>query len=291
MPLTYRPMREEDLPAVHDANLRAFEDLDRRQGDRVPAAAGARGSRYGALAPAAGHGPRRRLGGRARRSDRRRRARLSCARGCGASRCCSSTRPRRARAPGASCWHAPGRYGDGARGHVILSSTDPRAMRAYARLGLDMHPCVMASRHARGRHGAGRGARRRPGRPPAHGGGRPRGPRRGARRRHRDDARGGRTPARAARAGLRVLRRRRPRADVRGLRRGRRRASCCVPALARDRRGRRAGLRRVARRPGSSGRSRLPGGRSRAATPTRAACSPAATSGRSRPYLPSGAYL
>src|SRR6185503_6059562 len=35
-------------------------------------------------------------------------------------------------------------YGNGARGHVILSSTDPRAMRAYARLGLDAHPCLAA---------------------------------------------------------------------------------------------------------------------------------------------------
>ena len=35
-------------------------------------------------------------------------------------------------------------YGDGARGWVILSSVDPWAMRAYARLGLAMHPSVSA---------------------------------------------------------------------------------------------------------------------------------------------------
>jgi acyl-coenzyme A thioesterase PaaI-like protein len=35
-------------------------------------------------------------------------------------------------------------HGNGARGRVILSSTDPRAMRAYSRLGLDAHPCLAA---------------------------------------------------------------------------------------------------------------------------------------------------
>jgi len=35
-------------------------------------------------------------------------------------------------------------YGDDARGWMILSSVDPRAMRAYARLGLAMHPSVAA---------------------------------------------------------------------------------------------------------------------------------------------------
>ncbi len=36
-------------------------------------------------------------------------------------------------------------YGDGARGRLILSSTDPKAMRRYARAGLDLHPCVAAA--------------------------------------------------------------------------------------------------------------------------------------------------
>ncbi|MGH9000163.1 MAG: GNAT family N-acetyltransferase [Acidimicrobiia bacterium] len=35
-------------------------------------------------------------------------------------------------------------YGDGARGAVILSSPDRRALRAYARLGLALHPTVTA---------------------------------------------------------------------------------------------------------------------------------------------------
>jgi GNAT superfamily N-acetyltransferase len=36
------------------------------------------------------------------------------------------------------------RYGDGARGAVILASPDHRALRAYARLGLTLHPTVTA---------------------------------------------------------------------------------------------------------------------------------------------------
>ncbi len=36
-------------------------------------------------------------------------------------------------------------YGDGARGRIILSSQDPRALRAYARLGLAPHPCLRAT--------------------------------------------------------------------------------------------------------------------------------------------------
>lgn len=37
------------------------------------------------------------------------------------------------------------RYGDGARGGIIASSSDARALRAYARAGFTMHPAVQAS--------------------------------------------------------------------------------------------------------------------------------------------------
>jgi GNAT superfamily N-acetyltransferase len=37
-------------------------------------------------------------------------------------------------------------YAHDAKGRIILASPDPRAIRAYARLGLDLHPCF----HARG---------------------------------------------------------------------------------------------------------------------------------------------
>jgi GNAT superfamily N-acetyltransferase len=35
-------------------------------------------------------------------------------------------------------------YGNGARGRIVLASSDARALRAYARLGLDLHPAVSA---------------------------------------------------------------------------------------------------------------------------------------------------
>ena len=35
-------------------------------------------------------------------------------------------------------------YGDGARGWIVLASRDPRALRSYARLGLDLHPALAA---------------------------------------------------------------------------------------------------------------------------------------------------
>src|SRR6478752_124046 len=35
-------------------------------------------------------------------------------------------------------------YGNGAKAHLIASSTDTRALRAYSRLGLDAHPCFRA---------------------------------------------------------------------------------------------------------------------------------------------------
>ncbi|MDA0183534.1 GNAT family N-acetyltransferase [Solirubrobacter phytolaccae] len=35
-------------------------------------------------------------------------------------------------------------YAEGARGRIIMASPDPRALRAYSRLGLDLHPYVAA---------------------------------------------------------------------------------------------------------------------------------------------------
>jgi N-acetylglutamate synthase-like GNAT family acetyltransferase len=53
-------------------------------------------------------------------------------------------------------------YGADARGWVILSSRDPRAVRAYARLGLGLHPSLSAVGVPRGTNGA---AALRPGGP------------------------------------------------------------------------------------------------------------------------------
>jgi GNAT superfamily N-acetyltransferase len=35
-------------------------------------------------------------------------------------------------------------YGEGVRGRIILASSDTRALRSYARLGLDLHPAITA---------------------------------------------------------------------------------------------------------------------------------------------------
>src|SRR6478735_4109055 len=99
MPVSYRPMREEDLRPAFDLQVRSFVDLDRRRGVED---AGPLPDPEIALVrfrplletdpPARGEGAGRGLLSRA--------------------------------------WA----YGNGARGHVILSSSDPRAIRAYALL-------------------------------------------------------------------------------------------------------------------------------------------------------------
>ena len=143
MSVTYRPMREADLRPAFDLQLRAFVDLDRRRGSEDvgplpdPEIALVRfrrlfeadpggawvAERDGALAGVALALMREGLWG------------LSLlvvdppAQGDGAGRELL-----------ARAWA----YGAGARGHVILSSSDPRAIRAYARLGLELHPAVAA---------------------------------------------------------------------------------------------------------------------------------------------------
>ena len=74
-----------------------------------------------------------------------------------------------------SCSRAAGTYGAGARGHLILSSTNPQAMGIYAHTGLPIRPCVAAAgipdvsrapvggrRRRRGRGGDRGGRRHRP---------------------------------------------------------------------------------------------------------------------------------
>ena len=59
-------------------------------------------------------------------------------------------------------------YADGARGRIIMASSDPRALRAYFRLGLDFHPAA-ARTGSRRPAGAGRVPRGRRERHPVHG--------------------------------------------------------------------------------------------------------------------------
>ena len=81
----------------------------------------------------------------------------------------------------ARCWE----YGAGARGHLILSSTNPQAMGIYAHTGLPIRPCVAAAGIPDLVARARRGRRRRRGRGGHRGGRRhrPRAARRGPRAR------------------------------------------------------------------------------------------------------------
>ena len=114
-----------------------------------------------------------------------------------------------------------------ARGRIILSSPDPRAMRAYFRLGLDLHPARARPRASRAtctrRTGCARATRDDL---PFTGRGRPPRPRRRARRRHRHAARDGPDAADRARARLRGRRRRRAAAAGARSMTKRRRTSC-----------------------------------------------------------------
>jgi predicted N-acetyltransferase YhbS len=142
--IAYRPLREEDLPAVHEVNSRAFGDLDARFGGGHPAppqppeAAIARmrramttdpggawvAERDGAIAGCALAIMRDGLWGLS----------LLCVEP--AAQSDGAGRELLARA-----WA----YGADARGWVVLASPDARALRAYARLGLTLHPCISAA--------------------------------------------------------------------------------------------------------------------------------------------------
>ena len=129
-------MRDSDVEAVNDLSIKAFEDLTRAPRRAALPAALATG-RVRAPPPPARDRSRRLLG----RRRRERRARpaprwRSCARGSGASRSWSSIPASSPAGWAARCSTARSRYGDGARGGIILASPDPRALRAYARAGL-----------------------------------------------------------------------------------------------------------------------------------------------------------
>jgi GNAT superfamily N-acetyltransferase len=137
-----RPMRDEDVLAVHEISVVTFRDLDERMGEHpgppgTPAQAAVRLRRLLATDPGgawvAEHDgevvgcalailregiwglsllvvlPEHQSGGIGRELLARARA-----------------------------------YGDGARGWIVLSSRDARAVRSYLRLGLDLHPAAIA---------------------------------------------------------------------------------------------------------------------------------------------------
>ena len=149
MTVTYRPMREADLRGAFDLQIRTFSDLDRRRGSEHagplpdPEIALVRFRRLLEADPGGAWVAERDgvLAGVALALVREGLWGLSllvvdpAAQGEGAGRELL-----------ARAWA----YGDGARGRVILSSSDPRAIRAYARLGLELHPAIAARGAPRG---------------------------------------------------------------------------------------------------------------------------------------------
>jgi predicted N-acetyltransferase YhbS len=136
--MTYRPLREEDFAAVLAVNERAFDDLVGRELPRP--------------ALEAAYGRYRRLletdpGGAwvAERDGAVVGAALGIVReGLWGLSLLIVDPPAQSAGAGRELLRLAWEHGNGARGRVILSSTDPRAMRAYSRLGLDAHPCLAA---------------------------------------------------------------------------------------------------------------------------------------------------
>jgi GNAT superfamily N-acetyltransferase len=135
-------MAVEDIDAVHRVSVAAFDDLQRRFGeepDPEPTMAAAR--------VRLGHLLRTDPGG-AWVAERNRRI-VGCALGIvrdgvwGLSLLVVDPRVQSAGA-GRELLTRARAHGDGARGFVILSSRDARALRAYARLGLALHPAIAA---------------------------------------------------------------------------------------------------------------------------------------------------
>ena len=142
-------MHEADVPAVHDLMIAAFGDLDRRLG-----------SKYAGPTPQLAQSRIR--FGRALTSDP---DGSWVAERAGRVVGCASAIVReglwglsmfivdpaaQGSGIGRDLLARAAAYGDGCRGRIILASRDPRALSAYARLGLDMHPSVSAQGVPRG---------------------------------------------------------------------------------------------------------------------------------------------
>jgi ribosomal protein S18 acetylase RimI-like enzyme len=148
-PIAYRPMRADDLDAVHDVNLRAFDDLDRRLGVEYPGPPPARAAallrlRHLLATDAGGAWVAERDGAVAG-------AALALVReGLWGLSLLVTDPGAQSLGVGRELLRLARAHGEGSRGQVILSSSDPRAVRAYARLGLALHPCLSAVGAPRG---------------------------------------------------------------------------------------------------------------------------------------------
>jgi GNAT superfamily N-acetyltransferase len=141
--ITYRPLAETDLVAVHECNMRAFQALDARMGHEYPGVPPDLGSSLVRLRRLLASDP----GGAwvAVRDGELVGAALALRReGLWGLSLLFVDPSAQGRGIGRELLRLARAYGDGARGWVILSSIDPWAMRAYARLGLTMHPSVSA---------------------------------------------------------------------------------------------------------------------------------------------------
>jgi predicted N-acetyltransferase YhbS len=142
--ITYRPLREDDLDQVYEVNSRSFTDLDRRSGGDYPAPPQSREATIARLRRPLTTDP----GGAwvAERGG----AVIGCALALvreglwGLSLLCVDPAAQSAGA-GRELLARAHAYGKHARGRVVLASPDARALRAYARLGLALHPSVSAA--------------------------------------------------------------------------------------------------------------------------------------------------
>lgn len=140
--MTIRPMREEDVAAVHDLNILTFEALDRSRGEEPeprpdPAMAQVRYRHLVNTDPdgawVATHDGD--VVGCALALRREGIWGLSLL----------IVRPDlQSSGTGSALLRRAHDYAEGARGRIILASPDPRALRAYFRLGLAFHPAASA---------------------------------------------------------------------------------------------------------------------------------------------------
>jgi GNAT superfamily N-acetyltransferase len=138
-----RPMREEDIPAAHELNVATFEELSRSRGEEIEPRPD----------PAMAHIRYRHLvrtdpGGAWVAEDAKGLAGVALALvrdGIWGLSLLVVRPDLQSEGVGRALIERAGEYANGARGRIILSSRDPRAMRTYVRFGLELHPCVWAT--------------------------------------------------------------------------------------------------------------------------------------------------
>ena len=138
-----RPMTEDDVRAALDLTIATFEDSrpPQRGARAAPGRHASRSrKRYSAFVRTRPGGL---VGGRGRARASRAARWRSSARASGACRCWSCGPALQSAGVGSELLRRAHDYAHDARGRIILASPDPRAIRAYSRLGLDLHPCFV----------------------------------------------------------------------------------------------------------------------------------------------------